>query len=187
MEHKKVLAFLKIISYIVIIITYLEICFYFAFHFIEFNYLKINPLLLSDFIYKSPYIPLSGTVLWVFLIISMISFLVLGFFIFKTARSKKIGSKSLAKLMVVIGMVVLIGALVKMNFLVLLGKTKISTLYGSMPFQASLYDFDITAFTPAVFWIYFISVNCALMISGLVVTGVGIKWSLLLENPETEK
>lgn len=187
MEHKKVLAFLKIISYIVIIISYLEICFFFAFHFIEFNYLEINPILFSDFMYDSPYISLTGTVLWIYLIISMLCFLVLGFFIFKTVRSNKIGSKSLAKLMVVIGMVVLIGAFVKMNFLVLLGKTRISTLYGSMPFQTSLYDFDITAFTPAVFWIYFISVNCALMISGLVVTGVGIKSSLILENPESEK
>jgi hypothetical protein len=54
-----------------------------------------------------------------------------------------------------------------------------------MPFQTALYDFDITSFIPAVFWIYFISVNCALMIAGLVVTGIGIKWSLLIENPET--
>ncbi|MFX0027887.1 MAG: hypothetical protein ACFE8B_01640 [Candidatus Hermodarchaeota archaeon] len=184
MEHRKVVKFLKIISYIFISISYVEISFLLAFNFIEFNYLEIDPILLSDFIYGSTYISLTGTVLWIFLIIATICFLVLGLYIFKTIRSNKIASRSLAKLMVVIGMVVLIGALVKMNFLVLLGKINVSTIYGSMPFQTTLYDFDITSITPAVFWIYFISVNCALMIAGLVVTGIGIKWSLLIENPE---
>jgi hypothetical protein len=117
----------------------------------------------------------------------MVCFLVLGFYIFRTAKSSKMGSKSLAKLMIVIGMVVLIGALVKMNFLVLLGKTDISTFYGSIPFQTALYDFDITPIIPGVFWIYFISVNCALMIAGLVISAIGIKWSLLIEKPETPK
>ena len=150
----------------------------------DFNDLELNPIPLSDFIYGSSYISLTGSILWIFLVISMICFLVLGFYIFKTAKFSKIESKSLAKLMVVIGMVVLIGAFVKMNFLVLMGKTKISALSGSISFQSALYDFDITPITAGIFWIYFISVNCALMIAGLVLTAIGIKWSLLIENPE---
>lgn len=187
MDYKKVIKFLTIIGCIFIIISYIEISFFIALNFIEFNYLDIKPILLSDFIYGSSYISLEGTILWIILIISMVCFLVLGFYIFRTAKSSKMGSKSLAKLMIVIGMVVLIGALVKMNFLVLLGKTDISTFYGSIPFQTALYDFDITPIIPGVFWIYFISVNCALMIAGLVISAIGIKWSLLIEKPETPK
>lgn len=187
MEHRKVIKFLTIMGYILIIISYIEISFFIALNFIDFNYLDINPIPLSDFIYGSSYISLTGTILWIFLIISIICFLVLGFYIFRTAKSSKIGSKSLAKLMVVIGMVVLIGAIVKMNFLVLLGKTDITTFYGSISFQSALYDFDITPIMPGVFWIYFISVNCALMIAGLALSGIGIKWSLLIENPEIPK
>lgn len=187
MDHKKVIKFLTIIGYIFIIISYIEIIFFIALNFTNFNYLDINPIHLSDFIYGSSYISLTGTILWIFLIISMICFLVLGFYIFRTAKFSKIESKSLAKLMVVIGMVVLIGAFVKMNFLVLLGKTDISTISGSISFQSALYDFDITPIIPGVFWIYFISVNCALMIGGLALTAVGIKYSLLIENPETQK
>ena len=102
MEHRKVIKFLKIISYIFISISYIEISFLLAFNFIEFNYLEIDPILLSDFIYGSTYISLTGTVLWIFLIITTICFLVLGLYIFKMVRSNKIASRSLAKLMVVI-------------------------------------------------------------------------------------
>lgn len=187
MDHKKVIKFLSIIGYIFIIITCLEITFFIALNFAEFNYVDINPIPLSDFIYGSSYISLTGTVLWIFLIISMICFMVLGFYILETANSSKMGGKSLTKLMIVIGMVVLIGALVKMNFLVLLGKTNISTTYGSISFQSALYDFEITPITPGIIWIYFISVNCALMIAGLVITAIGIKWMLLMESSDTPK
>jgi hypothetical protein len=187
MEQRKVIKFLVIIGYIFIIISYIEISFFIGLNFVNFNNLDSNPIPLSEFIYGSSYISLTGSILWIFLIISMICFLVFGFYIFSTAKFSKIESKSLAKLMVVIGMVILIGAFVKMNFVVLLGKTKISTISGSISFQSALYDFDITPIIPAVFWIYFISVNCALMTAGLLVTAIGIKWSLLLENSEKIK
>jgi hypothetical protein len=39
---------------------------------------------------------------------------------------------------------------------------------------------------PAVFWIYFISLNIFLMISGLTFTAVGIKWTLQQEEKNKE-
>jgi hypothetical protein len=187
MEQRKLIKFLTITGCIFIVISYIEIAFFIALNFIEFYYLEITPIPLSDFIYGSSYISLTGSILWMFLLISMLCFLVLGFYIFRTSKSSEMGSKSVAKLMVVIGMVVLIGAFVKMNFLVLLGKTNISTFYGSVSFQTALYDFDITPIAPGIFWIYFISVNCALMIAGLVITALGVKYSLLIENAEISK
>ena len=66
-------------------------------------------------------------------------------------------------------------------------KTKISTLSGSIRFQAALYDFDVTSIVPALFWIFFISFNCNYMFTALVITGLGIKWTLLIEESATTK
>ena len=184
MEHRKVVKFLKIMGFIFMILSYIEINFYISLNFIEFNFIDFNPILFSDIIYGSNYISLAGTVLWLFLIFTMIIYFIIGFFLFKTARRNKIESNSLAKFIVIIGMVVLLGAFVKLNYLVLLGKTSISTYYGRVSLRFALYDFNISASTPGIFWIFFISANCAYLISGVAITGIGIKWTLLIEQSE---
>jgi len=187
MEHKKVSKFLEIIGYIFMSLSCLEITFFISLNFMEFNNIETNPILLSEFIYGSNYISLTGTVLWLILILSMVCYAIVGIVMFKTAKSNKIKNNLLAKLMIVIGMVILLGALVKMNFIVLLGKTDISTLSGDISFQSALYDFDIIPILPAIFWIYFISATCCFMIAGLTITTLGIKWTLLIEKPEDTK
>jgi hypothetical protein len=71
-----------------------------------------------------------------------------------------------------------------MNYLVLLGKTKLST---GVSFQTALYRSDITPLMPAIFWGFFISVNCFLLITPLIITAFGIKWTLVIEELETSK
>ncbi len=186
MDHKKLTKFLKINGLIFMCLSIIEIAFFITLNFTEFN-LNGSLILLSEFMYGSSYISLTGTVLWLFFIISMILFLILGFFIFKTAKTNKIESKSLAKLMIVIGMVILLGAFIKMNYLVLLGKTPLSTGSGSVAFQTALYRSDITPLMPAIFWTYFIAVNCFLMIISLIITAFGVKWTLDIEELETKK
>jgi hypothetical protein len=185
MDHKKIVKFLKIIGLIFICLSIIEIAFIISLNLTEFD-LNDSTILLSEFIYGSSYIPLTGTILWLFLTISVILFLIFGFFIFKTARANKIESKSLAKLMIVVGMVILLGALIKMNYLVLLGKTPLSTGGGPVAFQTALYRWDITPLMPAIFWTYFISVNCFLLIISLIITAFGIKWTLEIEELETK-
>ena len=188
MDHKKMVKFLKIIGIIFMSVSVIEIAFVISLNFTEFD-LSGTPILLSEFIYGSSYISLTGTVLWLFFIIAMVIFLIVGFYIFKTAKKNTIESKSLAKLMIVLGMVILIGALVKMNYLVLLGKTPLffPPPVGTVTFQTALYHPDITTLIPAIFWAYFLSVNCFLMIISLIITAFGIKWTLLIEQSETEK
>ncbi len=183
MNHKKMIKFLEIIGFIFMSLSIIEIEFVIFLNFAEF-YVSGSSMLLSEFIYSPSYFPLVGTVLWLIFIISIIIFLIVGLFIFKTARKNMVESKSLAKLMIVLGMVIVIGALLKMNYLVLLGKTNIST---GIPFQSVLYDFSITPLMPGIFWTFFISVNCFLMIISLIITAFGIKWTLVIEETETEK
>ncbi len=188
MNHKKMIKFLKIIGIIFMGLSVIEIEFVISLNFIEFD-LNGSPILLSEFIYSSSYISLTGTVLWLFFISSIVIFLIVGFFIFKTAKKNTIESKSLAKLMIVLGMAILLGAFVKMNYLVLLGKTPLffPPPVGTVVFQTALNRPDITPLMPAIFWTFFISVNCFLLITALIITAFGIKWTQNIEQSETKK
>ncbi len=181
MKHNKILRFLQIVGLIFIILSLVEIVLFIVLHFIPFT-LNGDSLLLSEFVYSAEIIPLSGTLLWIFLITAMVCYLILGIFMYKIILSKTIESWSLAKYMVVIGMVILLGGFVKMNFLVLLGKTDITTLSGSIRFQTALYNPTITPIIAALVWIIYISINCYILIIGLCVTGIAIKWNLLQEE-----
>ncbi len=183
MKYEKVLNFLEIIGSIFIIISIIEFAYVILLNFTPFV-LDGNTLLLSEFVYSSTIFPFSGTLLWIFVNISIFCFLIIGIFIFKVSSKKNIESNPLAKLIVIIGMVCLLAAFVKMDFLVILGKTNITTTFTTIRFQSALYSSSITSILPAIFWIFFISVNSFLLIAGLSICAVGIKWSLLQEKAE---
>jgi len=184
MEYKKVLKFLEIISLVFIVISILEIVFIILFNFTEFNF-GGNSILLAEFIYSGSISPLAGTILWLILNVSMVCFLLVSLFLYKISKSTKIKSRSLAKYMVVIGMVILIAGLIKLNYLVLLGKIKLTPISGTIKFQEALYDLYITPLMPGIFWVFFISADCCFMMGGLFVTGVGIKYTILQDNQES--
>ena len=183
MKYEKVLRFLEIIGSIFIIVSLTEIAYLILLNFTPFI-LDGNSVLLSEFIYSATIFPLSGTLLWLFVNISAVCFIIFGVFIFKLSSNKNIESIPLAKYIVVIGMVIVLGSFVKMDFLVLLGKTNITTTFTNISFQNALFDPSTTAIIPAIFWVYFISINCFLLISGLILTAIGIKWTLLQEKAE---
>jgi hypothetical protein len=183
MKYEKVQRFLEIIGSIFIIVSLTELAYLILLNFTPFI-LDGNSVLLSEFMYFSTIFPISGTFLWLFMNISVVCFIIVGVFIFKLSSSKNIESIPLAKYIVVIGMVIVLGGFVKMDFLVLLGKTNITTIFTNITFQNALFDPSTTAILPAIFWVYFISINCFLLITGLVVTAIGIKWTLLQERAE---
>ncbi|MFX0003860.1 MAG: hypothetical protein ACFE9C_03210 [Candidatus Hodarchaeota archaeon] len=185
MKYEKVLKFLEIIGSIFIIISLMEIVYLLLLNFTPFI-LDGNTILLSEFVYSSTIWPFSGTLLWLFVIISVVSYSILGIFVFKVSSKKDIESRPLAKLNIIIGMVSLLGAIVKMDFLVLLGKTNIATTFTTISFQWALFSTSITGLMPAIFWIFFISVNCFFLLAGLCITAVGIKWSILQEEAPKE-
>ncbi|MHA1916104.1 MAG: hypothetical protein ACW986_06490 [Promethearchaeota archaeon] len=187
MEHKKVLKFLEIMGFIFMSVSVMEIAFFITLNFTEFENITGGPILLSEFIYGSSYISYLTTILWFFLIISIACYFVTGFFLRRTGKNNKIQSLSLAKLMVLLGMVILIGALVKLNYLVLLGRTKITTLLGPVSFQSAMYRFDISPLSSGIFWVYFIAANCSYLIAALVITATGIKWTTLMEQAKPKE
>jgi len=101
---------------------------------------------------------------------------------FRISLKHNIESIPLAKFIVIIGMVILLGAFIKMNYLVLLGKTEITTTFTIIKFQTALYDRVITSIIPAIIWVSFMTVNTCFLIIGLMITAVGIKYTLLQEQ-----
>ena len=174
-------------GYILMGVSIVEIAFIITLHFTEFENLNVSSILLSELIYGSPYISYIAAILWLFLIISIVCYFIVGFFIRRMGKNIKIKSLSLAKLMVFFGMIILIGGLIKMNYLVVLGNTKITTLLGPISFQSSLYRSDITPLYSGIFWVYFIAANCCYLISGLAITATGIKWTLLMEQAKPKE
>ena len=86
-------------------------------------------------------------------------------------------------------MAFLIAAFIELNYIVLLGKSNLTPVSGTIDFQRAIYDLDITPLMPAVVWVFFISVSCCFLIGSLFITAVGIKWTLLQEegDEQTEK
>ncbi|MFX0020806.1 MAG: hypothetical protein ACFE9S_00650 [Candidatus Hermodarchaeota archaeon] len=186
MIYEKILNFLEIVGSIFIIISLVELGYIVLLNFTPFI-LDGNTILLAEFVYSSTIFPFSGTLLWLFLIISMVCFLILGFFMFRISSKKNIESTPLSKLIIIIGMVGLLAAFVKMDFFVLLGKTNITTQFTTIRFQSALYSPTITSYATALFWIFFQSVNTFFLILGLCITAVGIKWSLQQEEAEKKE
>ncbi len=184
MEYKAVVKAIEIIAAYLIILSIMELVFIVLLLFTEVNVVP-EILLLHELILSSDFISISGSLLWVFLIICMVFFLILGIHMLRFALNNKIESKPLAKYLVVLGMVMLLGAFVKMDYLVLLGKTNVDTVLGSIPFQTALYDSTITPFSSGVIWVFFISVICCFLITGVIVTTAGIKWTSLIEREES--
>ncbi len=186
MKEEKVRKFLEIAGSTFIVVSLIELAYLILLNFTIFI-LDGSSILLYEFIYSSTIFPFSGTLLWLFVHISSICFLLLGIFILKLASKQNIESIPLAKYIVVIGMIFLLGAFVKMDFLVLLGHTNISTTFTTISFQFALADSSITAIMPGIFWIFFISLDVFLMLSGLAITAVGIKYTLQQEEEHKDR
>lgn len=149
---------------------------------IEIN-LESQQLNLFELFFFSGMMPIHGIFLFIFLLIVPFCFTTLSLAIFKIAKDEMLDNRTLSKFIFIIGMVLLLGNFVKLEYIILLSKTELNV---SLPisFQLVLYDPTTTPFIGAVLWIFPIGVVCGFLISGLIFGGVGLKWILLLENEQ---
>ena len=185
LEYKAVIKSLKYISAILIILSIIEFLFIAL-----LNITKITIDTESNFliaIILSPdYFQFPGIIFYIFNILSIFMFMVLGMYLLNVVINEKIQTNGLAKLLVVIGMVIVLNAFVKMNYLILLGKSKIETFSGTIRFQTAIYNPDISPFSLTIFWFYFLSINCFLMIIGAIIATAGIKWTILITEEQKQ-
>ena len=184
MEYNTVIKVLKYIGVVLIIVSIIEFLFISLLTITRVT-IDSETVLLRNVIFSSNTFQFTGIVLYFFVIISIFMFMILGMYILNVAINKKVQYKGLAKLLVVMGMIMVLAAFVKMNYLVLLGKNEIETVsYGTIRFQAAIYNQEISPFSLTIFWFYFISENCFLMILGVIIATTGIKWTILIKEEQ---
>ena len=149
---------------------------------IEIN-LESQQINLFELFFFSGMVPIHGIFLFLFLLIVPFGFTALSLAIFKIAKDEMLDNRTLSKFIFIIGMVLLLGTFVKLEYIILLGKTELNVPL-PISFQLALYDPTTTPFIGAVLWIFPIGVACGFLISGLIFGGVGLKWILLLENEQ---
>ena len=108
----------------------------------------------------------------------------LSYSIFTVANKNTLDDKILAKFLLLIGLFLIIGGFITMNFIVLLGNSTINTGLTTIKFRNALYTPSITPVIGAIMWFYFPFVVSCFLISGLIFGGIGLKWLLLIEEKE---
>ncbi len=186
MEHKAVLKGMKFFAIIFVAVSIIELIFALL---ISLTSVNINgeTVLLATILMGAEILPLEGAFFWIFLILLICCFLGLGLVLFKLSLAKNLETKSLTKYLSILGMLILIMTFIKIEYLVLLEKTIVNYATGSNPstFQSFLYNPNITPFSAAAFWIFFMSVACGYLLIGLIVAAGGLKWQLEIERGET--
>ena len=140
-------------------------------------------MLFQEFIFNSTYVPLSGTLLFIFLISSICFFFIIGILLMKLS-SKDVDNRIRAKSMLMLGILILIFSFVKLGYITFLGRTEI-TIGGKLrTFQHIIFSSNLAPFYVIVIWFFFTGVVCFYLMVGLVFGALGLHWTLELEKQE---
>ena len=136
-------------------------------------------MILGSLIVNLDLMPLETIFLWLFLQLIICFFLILGITLLLVITKKQVPNDVMAKYLVLTGILILILSFIKLEYIVLLGKTEIN---GLITFENALYDLSISPAYAAVMWIFYTAVVCSYLIIGLVVAAVGLQWTLESEK-----
>ena len=136
-------------------------------------------------IFQSGFMSFHAMLLWIVLFSIFCGFIVFSYSIFKVANKNTIEDKILAKFLLLIGLFLIIGGFITMNFIVLLGKSTINSGLTSIIFQDALLSPSITSVIGAIMWFYFTFLISCFLTSGLIFGGIGLKWILLIQEEES--
>ncbi|MFX0140439.1 MAG: hypothetical protein ACFFDN_42765 [Candidatus Hodarchaeota archaeon] len=143
-------------------------------------------MLFQDFIFNSTFVPLSGSLLFIFIIITVIFFLIVGILLLKISSKKIIDNTLRAKSMLMLGVLILIFSFVKLGYITFLNRTEINIGSEFRTFQHIIYSSNFGPFYIVIIWLFFIGVVCFYLMSGLVFGGLGLHWTLELQKQEEE-
>lgn len=144
-------------------------------------------LTILTIIFQSGFMSFHAVLLWIVLLSIFCSFIFLSYSIFHVAKKNTVDDKILAKFLLLIGLFLIIGGFITMNFTVLLGNSKINTGITYVTFQNALYSPSRTPVIGAIMWMYFTVLISCFLTSGLIFGGVGLKWMLLFQEEESTK
>jgi len=171
------------ISFIIVIIIELIAIILFS-TIIELN-LGPYTVNLITLIFVSGFTSLDVILEWILLLTAICGFLALNIALLIISIKKKKENILLAKFLLMIGMFFLISGFIKIFSIYLLANSVIQYNSSSIVFQTALYTNSITSFLGAVMWIYISAVTMSILVSGLVLGGIGLKTMLKMEEKST--
>jgi len=140
-------------------------------------------MLFQEFIFNSNYVPLSGTLIFIFLVSSICIFFIIGLLLLKHS-SREIDNISRAKSMLMLGILILIFTFTKLGYITFLGRTDITIGGRLKTFQHIIFSANLAPFYVIVIWLFFTGVVCYYLMVGLVFGALGLHWTLELEKKE---
>ena len=138
-------------------------------------------------IFTSGLFPLVGSLVWIFLLLIICGFLILGVFLIFIIKKKDISLPYLAKYSIVIGIFLLIGAFNKVEYVYVLQRTTVNTTPTALSVQNMLVNPAITPFYVLVLWNFFTVVVCAYTVVALIIAAGGLNLTLKFERKELPK
>lgn len=182
MDRDGILKWLKIFSFAFIILLVLELCDLFLFGNVVIT-LESEQVTLARFLFSSDFLSLTSPVLYVLLILTSSLFLTLSLFILRLTLKRDMGDNKLSKVILMIGLVLLVGNFVKLEYIYFLNNSSvIATLSTPYTFIQVIYDQTVTPLFGAIMWIYLTAVSATLILSGLIFGAFGLQWFLKLEK-----
>ncbi|MFX1384228.1 MAG: hypothetical protein ACFFBP_17470 [Promethearchaeota archaeon] len=143
-------------------------------------------MLFQDFIFNSTFVPILGTILFIFILMSVIIFLIIGILLLKISSKKIIDNTLRAKSMFILGVLILIFSFIKLGYITFLNRTEISIGNEFRTFQHIIYSSNFGPFYIVIIWFFFIGTVCFYLMSGLVFGALGLHWTLELQKKEEE-
>ena len=178
MERKVVIKWLKIFSIFFLIISLGGLIDFILFSTIINVTLDGDQYTILAIIFQSGFMSFHAALLWIILLCIFCGYCVLSYSIFTVSKKNTLDDKILAKFLLLIGLFLIIGGFITLSFLVLLGNSTIDSGLTTVIFHNS-------SVIGGIMWSYFIFAVYCLLISGLIFGGIGLKWTLLIQEEET--
>ncbi len=178
MERKVVTKWLKIFSISFLILSLGGLIDFILFSTIINVTLDSEQYTILAIIFQFGFMSFHAALLWIVLLSIFIGYIILSYSIFTVAKKNTLDDKILAKFLLLIGLFLIIGGFITMSFLVLLGNSTIDSGLTTIIFHNS-------SVIGGIMWTYFIFVVYCFLVSGLIFGGIGLKWTLLIQEEET--
>ncbi len=180
MERKVIIKWLKIFSISFLILSFGGLIDFILFSTINNVTLDGDQYTILEIIFQSGFMTFHAALLWIILLCIFSGYCVLSYSILTVAKKNTLDDKILAKFLLLIGLFLIIGGFITLSFLVLLGNSTIDSGITTVIFHNS-------SVIGGIMWSYFIFVVYCFLVSGLIFGGIGLKWTLLIQEEETSK
>jgi hypothetical protein len=145
-----------------------------------------NQISFQYLILRSKILPSYAKFLFLFLVISICFFIIVGILHWKMISKIDLNDDINSKKVFLFAVLILILSYIKMGYIAFLGSIMLKIGY-PITLQSAIYDDSITPFYVQVIWNFFISVVCCYLTIGIIEGGIGLKWATIVRDRGIEE